>query len=92
MGVLFNMKYISLGDGKWVEVNEETNASRVIVKSEVEARITEIDTFVGENQLLTDKQLITWAKENYPMSPDYREVEANKLEKAKLEELLTYLE
>ena len=86
------MKYIKLTDDKWVEVDEDRDSAKIVVKSDIVSRVAEIDKLAKDSSILTDKQLIAWAKENYPMSPDYREVERLTAEKSTLETLLANLE
>jgi len=60
------MKYIQLDKDRWVEVNEETNSSRVIVKSELISQIKDIELRITDSIQPTDKDLLAWAKNNYP--------------------------
>lgn len=60
------MRYIKLNEDKWIEYDESTDVSKVIIKSELEAQLAECQSQLDEIDLITDEQLLVWAKENYP--------------------------
>lgn len=61
------MQYIKLTNDKWVEVDEDNNTSRVVVKSELENQIAVSTTRLAEIPPdPTDQELLDWAKINFP--------------------------
>ena len=54
--------------GKYVEVDETTNFASVLARDEVQKELDEATVRLKEiPPAPTDKELLAWAKENYPM-------------------------
>lgn len=62
------MQYIKIKDGVYVEFDETNNKSRVIVKSEIEKQVSDLEQQVSELPEITDEFLLEWARENYQNS------------------------
>lgn len=68
------------GGDTYVSFNKETMTSEVIVKSELEKQIEEAKKRLAEIPTIpSDEELLTWAKQNYPIM-DYS-AEKSSLEK-----------
>lgn len=77
------MQYIKLSSDKFIQYDETNDTSRVIVKSELESQLTEAKARLAEiPPASTDKELLEWAKANYPFM-DYSN------EKQSLEQIIS---
>jgi hypothetical protein len=86
------MEYIKIGKEKWVEVDEVNDTTRVVVKSAVEKDLALLrDELESLPPVLTDEQLIEWARKNYPYSKEFKDGEYLSSAIKEKEELLTKL-
>lgn len=58
------MQYLKIDNNTWVEVNQDTNSTRLIRKSDVEEQIADCEALLQEAP--TDETLLEWARENHP--------------------------
>lgn len=77
------MRYIKVDNDKFIEYNEDNNSARVIIKSEVEGQLSQVNDRLKEVGEITDEVLLEWARENYPNIP--KVVEKTNLESISLE-------
>jgi hypothetical protein len=77
------MRYIKVDNDKFIEYNEDNNSTRVIIKSEVEGQLSQVNDRLKEVGEITDEVLLEWARENYPNIP--KVVEKTNLESISLE-------
>jgi hypothetical protein len=77
------MRYIKVDNDKFIEYNEDNNSTRVIIKSEVERQLSQVNDRLKEVGEITDEALLEWARENYPNIP--KVVEKTNLESISLE-------
>lgn len=77
------MRYIKVDNDKFIEYNEDNNSTRVIIKSEVERQLSQVNDRLKEVGEITDEALLEWARENYPNIP--KAVEKTNLESISLE-------
>jgi hypothetical protein len=62
------MRYINVEKDLWVEVDEKKRVSRVFDRKELEAELVQTEARLGEiPPTPSDKELLAWAKANYPM-------------------------
>lgn len=77
------MRYIKVDNDKFIEYNEDNNSARVIIKSEVERQLSQVNDRLKEIGEITDEVLLEWARENYPNIP--KAAEKTNLESISLE-------
>lgn len=70
------MRYIKVDNDKFIEYNEDNNSTRVIIKSEVERQLAGASKRLSEIKKVDDKDLLAWARENYPAMDYSREKES----------------
>ena len=68
------MQYITLDKERFIEVDLERNTSKVFVKAELEKQLKEAqERLLQIPEKPSDKDLLAWAKENFPTMDYSRE-------------------
>jgi hypothetical protein len=58
------MQYIKIDNNTWVEVDQGTNTTRLIRKSDIEQQLEESQALLIATP--NDEELLAWARENHP--------------------------
>lgn len=85
------MQYIKLTDNKFIEYNPDTDKSRVIIKSEVEAQLANMQEHLEDLPEITDEYLLEWARQQYPNIQAVQERKQTSEDIANLQTLLENL-
>jgi hypothetical protein len=63
------MQYFKISTGRFIQYDETTERSKIIIKADLQAEKQELQARIAEadpNQPTTNAQWVTWAKANYP--------------------------
>ena len=77
---------IKATDTTYIKLDEATKRTEFIDLTELEADKTRFEARIAEIEDKTDKELLAWAKENYPTPEQRVELEENKRLLAEIED------
>lgn len=60
------MQYFKISTGKFIEFDEDSQKARIIVKADLVAEKQELVERIKINPQPTNKELLAWAKTNFP--------------------------
>lgn len=63
------MQYFKIGDDRYIEFNEDNSSTRIVVKSELQSYVLDLEARINQidpNEPKTDQEWIDFGKSKYP--------------------------